>query len=447
MHWLPLVAMVIASALPFPHNPVSSAAVTTTPPGSDQRRQRLGDPALRLAAPPASDYSLGGNASLTDYSAPAAASQNSKNLRNQKDYAKTSTFKLENQVTYQSRLHSGGHDKTGSLRTEDISEDNSLSKDYKANSRRQDYPKPVDFSKKDTPLKASAAPNHDFVSPATLLESQRGPEASERGRDAPTARAGAWSGPAEESLSMEAGQAVRMDSFLEDELFLDTHPRVLFSPSPSPPEHPPLLLMLESGLLEEDGEEQEDTDGHIEGHGDRAIDRSSAPSWADRSKAAGKEDVRPVRRDKRSHLMDKRRGEKSVCESENFWVVNKTTAIDSKGKRVSIVSDIPKQNGSIRQYFFETRCRRPEQQSQGTRTKGAVTRPRATGVGGGGCLGVDKKQWLSECKERQSYVRALTVDERGLKGWRWIRIDSSCVCVLLSRTNHGKGIMTKMGTG
>uniref|UniRef100_A0A672Z0L4 Nerve growth factor-related domain-containing protein n=1 Tax=Sphaeramia orbicularis TaxID=375764 RepID=A0A672Z0L4_9TELE len=111
-------------------------------------------------------------------------------------------------------------------------------------------------------------------------------------------------------------------------MFLDAHPRVLFSPSPSPPEHPPILL----------------------------------------------------------------RGEKSVCESESVWT----------------------QTGPLKQYFYET-ASRPNLEAERR--------------------GVDKKQWVSECKAKQSFVRALTKDANNRTGWRWIRIDSSCVCVLLSRGN------------
>uniref|UniRef100_A0A4W6CGZ1 Neurotrophin-4 n=1 Tax=Lates calcarifer TaxID=8187 RepID=A0A4W6CGZ1_LATCA len=141
-------------------------------------------------------------------------------------------------------------------------------------------------------------------------------------------------------------------------MFLDAHPRVLFSPSLSPPEHP-------------------------------------------------------------------RRGEKSVCESESVWVTDKKTAIDSHGRQVTILQEIQTQTGPLKQYFYETRCP------------------------GAGCLGVDKKQWLSECKAKQSYVRALTKDANNRTGWRWIRIDSSCVCVLLSRTNQAlaREVLTRNGRG
>lgn len=487
MHWLPLVAMVIASALPFPHNPVSRIAAATTEPGFDNnRRERRHDPAARLAAPPV-DYNFRGNASQMDYNMADDLSQhtNRQNLQNRKDYVesvdeKTSTFKVDNQGNYQSNSNSGRDDKSsvspdvptggGMLRSEDISEDNSLPKDYKAD-KRQDYSSYVDFSRRDglqdpreRLLQVSTVETDDAVSPAANLKGQRGPEPtvpSDRLRDASTTRTGSqWTpgagrGLTEESTNLEAGlgPGTGPDGLLEgDEMFLDAHPRVLFSPSPSPPEHPPLLLMLETGLLEEDGdrEEQEDLDGHIEGHGDRAIDRSTTLSWADSSKSTS-EVPRAMRRDKRSHL-DRRRGEKSVCESESVWVTDKTTAIDSHGQTVTILQEIQTQTGPLKQYFYETRCRQAEQQSNTSRSRsggGGAARSTGIGVAGAGCLGVDKKQWVSECKAKQSYVRALTRDANNRTGWRWIRIDSSCVCVLLSRANQavGREILTRTGRG
>lgn len=235
----------------------------------------------------------------------------------------------------------------------------------------------------------------------------------------------------EESLDQEAG--LGLDSVF-DEMFLDAHPRVLFSTSPSPPQHPPLLLLLESGLLEE---EQEDEGRPFEGHGDRASSQASADS------------LRPLRRDKRSALMDRRRGEKSVCESESVWVTDKSTAVDAHGHNVTIMREIQTQTGPLKQFFYETRCRRAELRSPDGRppSPGAAVRAAGTGVAGAGCLGVDKKQWLSECKAKQSFVRALTKDENNRVGWRWIRIDSSCVCVLLSRANQAEGRDVRARTG
>lgn len=412
----------------------------------------------------------------------AALSQHSnrQNLQNRKDYVKssvdeeTSTFKVESSK-YRSNSNSGSDDKSsvsvdfptggGALRTEDTSKDNSLPKDYKAESRsssRPDYSSFVDFSKKENDqdsterlLHVSTTETHNAASPAANLEGQRGPEPSvpsDKLSDAPTIGTGSqWTpgagrGLAEESLNLEAG--LGPGTLEGDEMFLDAHPRVLFSPSPSPPVHPPLLLMLETGLLEEDGdrEEPEDMDGHIEGHGDRAIDRTTL-SWADSPRVTG-EVAHAVKRDKRSHLIDRRRGEKSVCESESVWVTNKTTAIDSHGQTVTILQEIQTQTGPLKQYFYETRCRQAEQRGDAGRSKGAA-KPVGMGVAGAGCLGVDKKQWVSECKAKQSYVRALTKDANNRTGWRWIRIDSSCVCVLLSRTNQavGREVLTRRGRG
>ncbi|XP_035036446.1 uncharacterized protein LOC118123251 [Hippoglossus stenolepis] len=471
MHWLPLVAMVIASALPFPHSPLSRITAATTEPGSDNRREHRHDPAARLAAP-TTNYNFHGNASQTNFDMAAALSQhtNGQNLQNHKDYVKssaheeTSMFKVENQGTYQSNSNSGSDGKSSvsldvptegrTLRTEDISEDNSLPKDYKADSSsssssRQDYSGSMDSSKKDTvqdstdrPLQVSSAENQNTFSPALTLKGPRGPE--------PTvpSEQGSRRGQAEQSLNLETGLGlgIGLDNILEgDEMFLDAHPRVLFSPSLSPPEHPPLLLMLETGPLEEVGgvEEQEDMDGHIEGHGDRAIDRSTTPSWADSSRG-NSEVAHPVKRDKRSHSIDRRRGEKSVCESESVWVTDKKNATDSHGQKVTILQEIQTQTGPLKQFFYETRCRQPEPQSNTGKSRSPPM-----GVAGSGCLGVDKRQWLSECKPKQSFVRALTKDARNRTGWRWIRIDSSCVCVLLSRANQapGREVLMRKGRG
>ncbi|KAM9843122.1 uncharacterized protein ntf4 [Aulostomus maculatus] len=476
MHWLPLVAMVIASALPFPHNPVSRIAAATTEPGSTEHHR---DPAHLVASTERPvDYNFPGNASQMDYNMAAALNQHnsSQHLHNHKDYVKSlaneekSTFRVENPRTYLSNSNSGSDGKSlgvptegGTFRTEEVSGKISLSKDYKADSSwRQDYFSYGDFSKKNTlpdSLQGSVVETLSTVSAAATLRSQRGAEATVPSlRDAsPTSQR--TSGPGRRlaggGLTLEAGLGLRTGfaGILEgDETFLDAHPRVLFSPSASPPEHPPLLLMLETGLLDEDGdrEEQEDMDRHIEGHGDRAIDKSPTLSWADSSRSTG--DV-IHKRDKRSHLIDRRRGEKSVCEAESVWVTDKKTAIDSHGQKVTILQEIQTQTGPLKQYFYETRCRQAEQQSSASRVQGArgaagaPPKPLGTGVAGAGCLGVDKKQWVSECKAKQSYVRALTKDANNRIGWRWIRIDSSCVCVLLSRANQtlGREVMTRRG--
>ncbi|KAF7652759.1 hypothetical protein LDENG_00092590 [Lucifuga dentata] len=105
------------------------------------------------------------------------------------------------------------------------------------------------------------------------------------------------------------------------------------------------------------------------------------------------------------------RGEYSVCDSESQWVTDKTQAVDIRGEHVTVLDKIKTSaTQDVKQYFYETRCR--------------TARPFK-----GGCRGIDSKYWNSQCKTSQTYVRALTQYRNGV-GWRWIRIDTSCVCAL-----------------
>ncbi|KAM9784465.1 venom nerve growth factor 1 [Syngnathus typhle] len=381
MHWLPLVAMVIASALPFPHKPMSR--ITSAASVDDERR--------RLTV----DYNSQGNASQTDYNADALGN------RTQTSAERSAVHRGENRSRPDhTRLEGGFLDSANG---------------------------PTQVSEVETQIiqsPASAGPRTPRGS-ATTVSAEQLRNVSRRGATprgaAPTPASGAVNATREVGLGI-------LEGLLEgDEMFLDAHPRVLFSSSPSPPEHPPLLLMLEGGLMGDDAVELDDA--YTEGHGNRGLGWGNASGFAS--------DVgRPLKRDKRSHLMDRRRGEKSVCEAESVWVTDKKTAVDSRGQEVTVLQDIQTQTGPLKQYFYETRCRQAElQKSQGPAGRGAP-QSQPTGVAGAGCLGVDKKQWVSECKAKKSYVRALTKDANNRMGWRWIRIDSSCVCVLLSRANQ-----------
>ncbi|XP_007885859.1 brain-derived neurotrophic factor isoform X2 [Callorhinchus milii] len=115
----------------------------------------------------------------------------------------------------------------------------------------------------------------------------------------------------------------------------------------------------------------------------------------------------------RRHSDPARRGELSVCDSISQWVTAeaKKTAVDMSGQTVTVLEKILVPNGQLKQYFYETKCN----------PKGFTNE---------GCRGIDKKHWNSQCKTSQSYVRALTMDSRKRIGWRFIRIDTSCVCTL-----------------
>lgn len=110
------------------------------------------------------------------------------------------------------------------------------------------------------------------------------------------------------------------------------------------------------------------------------------------------------------------RGEYSVCDSQSQWVTDKTQAVDFRGDVVSVLAKFKTSaTQDIKQFFYETRCR--------------TARPFK-----GGCRGIDDKNWNSQCKTTQTFVRALT-KVRNSVSWRWIRIDTSCVCAL-SRKRH-----------
>ncbi|XP_005988530.1 nerve growth factor isoform X1 [Latimeria chalumnae] len=106
------------------------------------------------------------------------------------------------------------------------------------------------------------------------------------------------------------------------------------------------------------------------------------------------------------------RGEYSVCDSISVWVGDKTKATDIKGHEVTVLGEININNNIIKQYFFETKCLNPKP---------------------GGCRGIDSKNWNSYCTTTHTFVRALTEDKQHA-AWRFIRIDTACVCVLSRKT-------------
>lgn len=420
MHWLPLVAMVIASALPFPQNPASriaAAAAAATEPGT----RRRGQPATGLQPPQVDD----GHAHRNTSQSVLGARADGRDFPELTDYPRPSAGGATRGPA------DGGRAEPSPTRGSEV-----VPKDQ-APPVSGGY---VGLTEDLTDLRRQ---REAVDAPAAHLQASLGPRTSDPSEEP---RGGATAGAAGRGWWTSwdnGGPHLDPGTLLEvDQMFLDAHPRVLFSPSPRPPSRPPLLLLLETGLLpvEEDGsrEEHEDWDGfYYEGHGDREIPESR-------------------RREKRAPLMDPRRGEKSVCESESVWVTDKTSAIDSHNQQVDVLQNIQTQTGPLKQYFYETRCRRPEQHrpeseaGQGAGVgRGAAVRPVGTGVAGAGCLGVDKRQWLSKCKAKQSFVRALTRDANNRVGWRWIRIDSSCVCVLLSRANQtpGREVLSRRGRG
>lgn len=104
------------------------------------------------------------------------------------------------------------------------------------------------------------------------------------------------------------------------------------------------------------------------------------------------------------------RVEFSVCDSKSRWVTDKTMAMDIHGQEVSVLTEIDMVMTKMKQYFYETSC----QSSNSFKN---------------GCRGIDERNWNSQCKTTQTYVRALT-KYKNVLNWRWIRLNTSCVCAL-----------------
>ncbi|XP_054849688.1 brain-derived neurotrophic factor-like [Eublepharis macularius] len=119
----------------------------------------------------------------------------------------------------------------------------------------------------------------------------------------------------------------------------------------------------------------------------------------------------PLVKDSKAHP------EQLVCDSISTWVTDRRTAVDITGRNVTVLSTVQTPRGMLKQYFYETKCS-------------------PAGNMAGGCRGVDRRHWTSECKTKQSYVKAFTQDSDERVGWRWIQIDTSCVCFLSVHTGQ-----------
>uniref|UniRef100_R4G2P8 NGF-Bra-9 n=1 Tax=Brachyurophis roperi TaxID=1295043 RepID=R4G2P8_9SAUR len=122
---------------------------------------------------------------------------------------------------------------------------------------------------------------------------------------------------------------------------------------------------------------------------------------------------RNIRTKRETHPVHNR-GEYSVCDSIDSWVT-KTTATDIHDNRVTVMVDVNLNNHFYKQYFFETKCTNPNPLPSG-------------------CRGIDSRYWNSYCTTTQSFVMALTM-EGNRTSWRFIRIDTACVCVISRKSD------------
>ncbi|XP_028841877.1 uncharacterized protein ntf4 [Denticeps clupeoides] len=478
MHWLPLVAMVIASALPFPQSPqvrivaaetvqnfdngssdINSSLVRTDRVTLDYKSENVSKKDYKLVAseetykpPPTSagqasypakstpgDYSSGSRTrqALHMYKAKhRQAGMKSKSsllgstadVRDSEEQGSSAEDRLRDPQDY--KMHS--HQSLDSYNDHD----NHILLDYKSKpsglSQRDGTDVPtlqleetdIRTEKAESGLEKGELDNSVFPlsSPISSPESSTDgawQRAQPQGDTVDRTLQGGLG--LQKELGVDLGLGIGLGNGGlqggDELLFLDSHPRVLFSSSPSPPKHPPLLLMLEKGLLsEEDDGSGEEKPAGAEGRSSYKsvlLGVTDAPSTGHRSQ-----------RKRRSIPQHGTQGrERAVCEERSDWVTDKTKAVDIHLRVVDIMPEVMTQTGPLKQYFYETSCTSEDH------SEARADKP------GGGCLGVDKRQWLSKCKTKHSYVRALT-SYKGRNGWRWIRINSSCSCVLLARAKR-----------
>ncbi|KAM8864006.1 neurotrophin-7 [Spinachia spinachia] len=152
------------------------------------------------------------------------------------------------------------------------------------------------------------------------------------------------------------------------------------------------------------------------------------------------EEARGVRARRAAGLHSLPRGEYSVCDSIDTWVGNLTQATDVHGKEVTVLPSVKINNVVKKQFFYETTCRTPTH-----RGSGAANAERSGGLGGkqgsrsgaSGCRGIDSRSWNSYCTNTHMFVSAMTMFKER-KAWRFIRINSGCVCVLSRKSWLGK---------
>ncbi|TRY87816.1 hypothetical protein DNTS_015719 [Danionella cerebrum] len=406
MHWLPLVAMVIASALPFPQSPVPRLVGAMLEPGRNDTN--ISSILLDETSERNSSFDTNHAASHKSYSTQSTEGRQEDFLNDSRttggDTSRSHTqrkYKSQKKLARKASSSSNDVDKDYSLEHRQFLEDSSIETLLK-----EEW---TELSKlNNEPLKSPKEPLEISTLQKPLDESQK--EQSFLGQE-----------PEMEPPFRIGDIGLREEDQM---LLLDAHPRVLFSPALSPPNHPPTLLMLELGLLTRDNDEESHTvDTTTPSYGgDKDTYRNLLLGLSDSDKHVSKT------RQKRQVGQIRQGRELSVCEAESMWVTNRTTAVDDHNRIVTVLQEIQTQKRPLKQYFYETKCREQAKQGNGE----------AQGVEGVGCLGVDKKHWMSRCETKQSFVRALTADENMRIGWRWIRIDSSCVCVLLTRGNYNR---------
>ncbi|XP_017347846.1 uncharacterized protein LOC108278777 [Ictalurus punctatus] len=447
MHWLPLVAMVIASALFFPDCPsVPRLVAATMEPGNNFSTSLLVNPISKSSDSHAEYMSSDKKAAeklprrtadthvqidLTVNGTSSFMNEDFSPERHQYKKAKAGRMNLGLQTS--SKLQGRHNSQENHILRDYTSTDGQFQEDSKLETHiegdgtKDNGPntKNEEVSTERKTFKEWPMDLHPVDGPTNKEDLREGGGEGTRENTLPTMPA-----VPPEGLGLGLDGLLQMDDEL---LLLDTNPRVRFSTSPLPPKHPPLQIMLELGLMPEQQEEHgmDDKGLKLEKSEDEESYKNLLLDLSDSSGNA----TPSLRRRKRQ--LAHTGIERSVCESTSSWVMDRRTAIDVHMQNVTVLDKFPTKKGMMMQYFYETRCRGPDHRG---------VQAGEHGVAGAGCLGVDKRHWVSECQTKQSYVRAFTSDNTRGTGWRWIRIDTSCVCVLYSRTQKSRALTTRQGT-
>ncbi|XP_022658114.1 neurotrophin-7-like [Varroa destructor] len=120
---------------------------------------------------------------------------------------------------------------------------------------------------------------------------------------------------------------------------------------------------------------------------------------------------------------------REVCPSFSDWVI-RTEAEDPYGNRVTVLEHVPINGTLVRQYFYETFCHATDSTEENPRPLDKNQHRE--------CLGIDKGQWNSRCRENYIWTYGKVLKDDGKIGWSVIAIRGSCSCGV-SRKGHRLG--------
>lgn len=120
-------------------------------------------------------------------------------------------------------------------------------------------------------------------------------------------------------------------------------------------------------------------------------------------------------RSKRSHVASEA---SSVCTTISKWVApsGEDTSLDQREQEVTVLSHIVVGDRRIQQYLYETSCLEDNIP----------------------CMGIDKKNYRSECQTKKVYAYAYVRNSSGEDSWSYVQINGYCDCKLHRKHRSGR---------